>query len=170
MTVNRKTKLFTVAILLALVVPTVLSIAPALACGGCDCPCTGTPGYWKNHPEAWPVDEITIGDEVFSKEDALDLLNTPVKGDKSITMFKALAAALLNEANGCNVSCIAPWINEGQLWFTDDGPFGPGYDCGDVGGGVPASSACWQYSHGELIYWWLDEYNNGRLGCAAPRD
>jgi len=24
-------------------------------------PGTGTPGYWKNHPEAWPVEEITIG-------------------------------------------------------------------------------------------------------------
>ncbi len=24
-------------------------------------PGTGTPGYWKNHPEAWPVDYIKIG-------------------------------------------------------------------------------------------------------------
>ena len=164
MTVNRKTKLFTVAILLALVVPTVLSIAPAWACGGCDCPCTGTPGYWKNHPEAWPVEEITIGGVTYTRDGeygAIWWLNQPVKGDKSITMFKALVAAKLNGLSGCDDSCIADTILETDTdWFVD---------CGPVGSGVEARSECWQYSHGEALYWDLDAYNNGEL-CAAPRD
>src|SRR5262245_40288062 len=30
-------------------------------------PGTGTPGYWKNHPEAWPVADIKIGNTIFTK-------------------------------------------------------------------------------------------------------
>ena len=30
-------------------------------------PGTGTPGYWKNHPDAWPVDSITVGGVSYSK-------------------------------------------------------------------------------------------------------
>lgn len=162
MTVNRKTKLFTVAILLALVVPMVLSIVPASACEPCDGPGTGTPGYWKNHPDAWPVDEITIGGVTYTKGDAIAIMDGPVKGDKSITMFKALVAAMLNvnpEIGNCGW-CIADTILETDTdWFVD---------C-PLKSGVKASSDCWQYSHGEALYEALDAYNNGEL-CAAPRD
>ena len=59
-------------------------------------PGTGTPGYWKNHPEAWPVDEITIGGVTYTKVEAIAIMNTPEKGDKTYTMFSALVAATLN--------------------------------------------------------------------------
>lgn len=156
MTVNRKTKLFTVAILLALVVPMVLPIVPASACEPCDGPGTGTPGYWKTHPEEWP-DGITIGGVTYYADD----LKQPVKGDKSITLFKALVAALLNvEAGNCS-DCIDATIEDVvDNWIPD---------CGGFGSDVKASSECWQDSHGEALYLMLDDYNNGRL-CAAPRD
>ena len=31
-------------------------------------------GYWKNHPEEWPVEWIEIGDENYTKEEAIDIL------------------------------------------------------------------------------------------------
>ena len=72
-----------------------------------DCPCepppegpgAGTPGYWKNHPDKWPLEEISVYDETYSKEEAISFLKTP-DGVKSITQFRALVAAILNVANG----------------------------------------------------------------------
>jgi len=32
---------------------------------GCD---PHTPGYWRNHPEMWPVEYITIGGITYSKQ------------------------------------------------------------------------------------------------------
>ena len=46
-------------------------------------PGTGTPGYWKNHPDAWPVDELEVGGVLLTKEEAITILQTAVKGDKS---------------------------------------------------------------------------------------
>ena len=37
-------------------------------------PGTGTPGYWKNHPDAWPVAVITIGGETYTKGDAIAIM------------------------------------------------------------------------------------------------
>src|SRR6185295_7670920 len=33
-------------------------------------PGTGTPGYWKNHPAAWPVASITVGGITYTKAQA----------------------------------------------------------------------------------------------------
>ncbi|MFY1112908.1 MAG: hypothetical protein AB3K77_14710 [Methanosarcinaceae archaeon] len=63
-----------------------------------------SPGYWKNHD--WPVDCIKIGGVCYTEDEAKAIMCQPVKGDKTITMFKALVAAKLNEANGCTVTCI----------------------------------------------------------------
>ena len=172
MTVNRKTKLFIVATLLVLALPMVLSIVPALACGDCG-PGTGTPGYYKKS-EHWPVlpsnpecdgePEIDIGGKCYTEGEAIEWLNTPVEGDKSITMFKAVVAAKLNVlADNCH-GCIDATIAEADLWMDPDE-----WACGPVGNGVEGSSSCWQYSHGERIYLMLDAYNKGEL-CAPSRD
>ena len=121
-------------------------------CGG-----TGTPGYWKNHPEAWPVDEITIGGVPYTKAEAIDLLDSPVKKDKTFTMFQALVAAQLNVLD--NVSeCIAGTISAADAWMANYGP---------VGSGVEGRSDAWK--EGESLYEELDAYNNGEL-CAPSRD
>ena len=36
--------------------------------------------------------------------------------------------------------------------------------------GVRANSEAWQYSHGEALYWCLDDFNNGRLAGSPSRD
>jgi hypothetical protein len=158
------------ATLLVLVISIVAAV-PAGACYHCE-PCTGTPGYWKTHPEAWPGG-IEIGGVDYTVDEAIAIMDMPVAGDKSITMFKALAAAKLNvEVALCHPVCVIDRIEEGDWWFID-APDGAG--CSLLGP-VSADSECWQASHGEEIYDWLDAYNNGVLYdldgllCAAARD
>jgi hypothetical protein len=134
--------------------------------GGCG-PGTGTPGYWKNHPEAWPHldvwpdDWITIGGQDYTKERAIEFLGTPVKGDKCYTMFKALVAAKLNLAAGNRTYCVKKTIHDADHWMKCNGCL--------VDGEVKANSPAWQ-KEGECLYEVLDAYNNGDLFCAPSRD
>lgn len=120
-------------------------------------PGAGTPGYWKNHPEAWPVDSIVIGGVTYQKATAVALLEEIPK-DKTTTLFRALVAAKLNVLIGNDDSCVASTIAAADAWLTTYGP---------VGSGVRADSAAWKL--GEPLYRLLDNYNNGML-CAPARD
>lgn len=137
----------------------VLMSMPVMANEVCGPVGTGTPGYWKNHPDAWPEDYISVGGKLYTVAEAITLMNNPVKGDKSFTMFKALVAAKLNVLNGnCAPTCYS--IEEVDAWLINF----------PVGSRVAASSEAWQYSHGEALYWCLDDYNNGRLPGIPSRD
>lgn len=127
-------------------------------CRNCQPSGTGTPGYWKNHPEAWPVDSITIGGVEYSKENAIQLMSQAIRGDKTITLFKALVAAKLNIADCNDGNCVKLTIAMADDWMESYGP---------VGKGVKANSSEWQ--QGESLYETLDDYNNGKL-CAPARD
>ena len=72
----------------------------------CDCGgCTYTPGYWKNHPENWPVTSLTLGcSDEMTQAQLLGILNTPVRGDATIILAYHLIAAKLNVANGSDPS------------------------------------------------------------------
>lgn len=120
-------------------------------------PGTGTPGYWMNHPEAWPVDEIEIGGVVYSKDEAIAYMKDPVKGDKTFTMFPALVAAKLNVLIGNDDSCVADTIAAADAWMAQY----------PIGSDVPGNSDAWK--DGEPLYKTLDDYNNGLL-CAPHRD
>lgn len=132
-------------------------------------PGTGTPGYWKNHPDAWPTEKVGVGDEIYWKADAIEMLGWPEKGDKTLTIFRAVVAAKLNVAIGNDDSCIAGTIDAAETWMNEYGP---------AGSGVKANSDAWQmswttdkktYPSGEDLYEKLDDYNNGEL-CAPSRD
>jgi hypothetical protein len=125
---------------------------------GFDNPGTGTPGYWKNHPQAWPVNEITVGGVTYTKDQAISLLKTPGKGDKTYTLFMHLVCAKLNVISGNDDSCIAESIDNADNWMAVNGP---------VGSGVAARTSAWQSISG--ISDLLDDYNNGFL-CAPHRD
>lgn len=118
--------------------------------------CTRTPGYWKTHPDAWPVEEITIGGTTYSKVEALSLLWLPERGDKSKTLFRSLVAAKLNQLNGTNTSCVGATMLAADAWMAAN-PV-----CSNVRGGGPNSP----WRDGEPLYLELDDYNNGRLECA----
>lgn len=53
-------------------------------------------GYWKNHPAAWPVNEIEIGNVTYSKEQALEMLNQANARDATRMLAAQLIAAKLN--------------------------------------------------------------------------
>ena len=73
----------------------------------CDCPtdaCNYTPGYWKNHPENWPVTELSLGGTTYTQAQLLAILGTPVRGDATIILAYHLIAAKLNVLNGSDPS------------------------------------------------------------------
>jgi hypothetical protein len=119
-------------------------------------PGTGTPGYWKNHPDAWPVSTITVGGVTYTKAEAIAWLGKVGK-DKTTTMFSSLVPAMLNIMIGNDGTCVNSAIAAGNAWVAAYGP---------VGSGVAASSYAW--SVGEPTHITLDNYNNGLL-CAPHR-
>ncbi len=126
--------------------------APTAAVG------TGTPGYWMNHPEAWPVTSIVIGGDTYSQATAIALLQAPGNKDKTYTMFASLLSAKLNLLMGTNPVCITGEVALADAWMDTYGP---------VGTKVAASSYAWKV--GEPHHRAMDNYNNGML-CAPHRD
>ena len=120
-------------------------------------PGTGTPGYWKNHPDAWPVGSITVGGVTYTKSQAITWLGKVGK-DKTTTMFSSLVPAMLNMLIGNDGSCVNGTIAAANTWMATYGP---------VGSNVPASSYAW--SVGEPLHQIMDAYNNGLL-CAPHRN
>jgi hypothetical protein len=120
-------------------------------------PGTGTPGYWKNHPEAWPSGTITIGGVLYTKAAAIAWLDLVGK-DKTTTMFSSLVSAKLNVLAGNDSSCVSSTITDADAWMHTYGP---------VGSGVHAASLAWKL--GEPMHRLMDNYNNGML-CAPHRD
>jgi hypothetical protein len=120
---------------------------------------TGTPGYWKNHPEAWPADGVTVGGILYKGptiQNAIKLMGK-VGGDKSLTMFASLISAKLNTILQNNPVCISATIDLADQWMVAH----------PAGSGVKASSAAWL--EGEPWHTKMDDYNNGKL-CAPHRD
>lgn len=119
-------------------------------------PGTGTPGYWKTHPEAWPVTSLVIGGVSYTREQAIALMLLP-DGDKTLTLFRALVSAELNVLIGNADTCVDGTMAAAHTWLATYPPLS----------GVVGKSAAWKA--GEPLYLTLDAYNNGLL-CAPHRD
>ena len=61
-----------------------------------------TQGYWKNHSEAWGLNEMSLGGVLYTKTQLLQIFNTPVRGNGAISMAHQLIAAKLNMAAGAH--------------------------------------------------------------------
>lgn len=120
-------------------------------------PGTGTPGYWMNHPEAWPVEWIVIGGVTYTKDEAIAIMRMPTSTDMTYVMFQHLVAAELNVLIGNASGCVASTISQAQAWMTTY----------PLGSGVRAKSTAWRV--GDPLKNVLDNYNNGLL-CAPHRD
>ena len=68
--------------------------------------CVRTQGFWKNHPDDWPVDELDLGAVGYTQNELLDILNEPVRGNGLISVAYQLIAAKLNEAAGAPVPAL----------------------------------------------------------------
>lgn len=85
----------------------------------CECAsaCTGTPGYWKNHPDEWPVDQLTIGGNIFYKSNLLEIFGYTPNKDKSLKLFHHLVAAKLNVIRGAHYEGIGDAIADADDFF-----------------------------------------------------
>jgi hypothetical protein len=113
--------------------------------------CTFTIGYWKNHPETWPVASLQLGSVVYNAAQLLSILNQPVAGNGLVSMAHQLIGAKLNIANGANPTSIAATITaaDAQIGALVVPPVGAGYLS-------PASTSAKTQT--------LDDFNNGLLG------
>ena len=120
-----------------------------------------TQGFWKTHPDAWPVSAtpMLLGTVLYTKTELLAIFNTPANGNGLISLAHQLITAKLNGANGSDLTPVAGTI------ATADAMIG-GLVVPPIGAGflAPASTSATTET--------LDDYNNGLLGgviaCATP--
>ncbi|MHC1763129.1 MAG: SdrD B-like domain-containing protein [Verrucomicrobiia bacterium] len=113
------------------------------------------PGFWRNHLEAWPVDELVIAGVTYTKaEAAAKMING---ADKRRTLFRSLVAARLNVLAGAEDSCILETLEEADAWLMAD------HAKEEVRGSNPAWSEL-----GKTLNETLEQYNEGLL-CAPKR-
>ncbi|MBI5169554.1 MAG: hypothetical protein HZA61_08710 [Candidatus Eisenbacteria bacterium] len=113
--------------------------------------CTYTQGYWKTHPEAWPVSSLTLGTVSYTKTQLLAILAQPVQGNGLVSLARQLIAAKLNLAAGASPSAIASIITMAD---------------GLIAGRVvpPNGSGSRTTSSTSVITQALDDFNNGLSG------
>lgn len=125
------------------------SIACAIESGGGGC--TYTQGFWKNHPDAWPVNNLTLGTVNYTQAELLQIFRQPVRGNGLVALAHQLIAAKLNVANGADPTDAQDAIDDADALIGGlvVPPIGDGYlrprDASDL---VET----------------LDDYNNGRIG------
>lgn len=72
--------------------------------------CPDGPGFWKNHPAAWPVSSLSLGGQTYNATQLWQILSKPGGGDASNILAVQLIAAKLNIANGSDRSPVASVI------------------------------------------------------------
>jgi hypothetical protein len=112
--------------------------------------CTLTQGFWKNHEEVWPLEELTMGGVTSTKAQALDILRTPPRGDATFNLIHQLIAAKLNIAAGADASALGTTIADADTWLAAN-PLGS----------KPTGSA---RTAGLELAGVLDSFNNGVIG------
>ena len=113
-------------------------------------------GYWKNHPEAWPVQSISLGGVTYSKAQAIQTMRMPERGDMTRNVFRHLLAAKLNVLSGNDAECILDAILYADSWLARN----------PMGSNVRINSRGSRDIMGVLVR--LGAYNGGLL-CAPPR-
>ena len=119
--------------------------------------CTFTQGFWKNHPEAWPVSSLTLGTVSYTAAQLDAILDQPVEGNGLVSLAHQLIAAKLNIANGANGSAVAQTIADADALIGGlvVPPVGSGYL-------APASTSDLTAA--------LDAFNNGFTGPGHCED
>jgi uncharacterized repeat protein (TIGR01451 family) len=83
-----------------------VTCAPPPPSGGC----TFTQGYWKTHPEAWPVSSLTLGTVSYTSTELGAIFGQPVAGNGLVSLAHQLIAAKLNVASGADPTAISQAI------------------------------------------------------------
>lgn len=118
--------------------------------------CTYTHGFWKTHEEAWSA-SLTLGTVHYSKQELLDILWEPARGNGLVILAHQLIAVMLNANQGADVSSIQTQIDAAHALIGSKviPPVG--------GDSAPPSSV-------SSLTQVLDDFNNGIIGpghCGA---
>lgn len=68
--------------------------------------CVHTQGWWKNHPDKWPVNSLKVGNVIYTKNQLLLIFNQPAAGNGLISLAHQLITAKLNVAAGAVVPAV----------------------------------------------------------------
>ena len=113
--------------------------------------CVLTQGFWKTHPETWPVVSLRLGTVVYTAAQLFSILTTPAQGNGLIFLAHQLIAAKLNILNGAPLATIAASIAAADALINGlvIPPIGVGF---------------LQPSQASALTEALDEFNNGETG------
>lgn len=117
--------------------------------------CTYTQGFWKNHPNDWPVASLMLGSVSYTKAELLQILGESVVGNGLVSLAHQLIAAKLNLAYGADPtaataaiiaadamigSLVAPPVGSGSLTTDQVGTLTQALD--DFNNGVTGPGHC----------------------------
>lgn len=132
-----------------------LRVSNTLTCATMPCvggsSCTYTQGYWRNHPNAWPVTSLTIGTVTYQAAELMAILDNPAQGNGLVILTHQLIAAKLNIANGADPSAV-------QQALTDADNMIGGLVVPPIGSGYLSSDQTSDLTET------LTEYNEGTIG------
>jgi hypothetical protein len=115
--------------------------------------CTLTLGFWKTHPDNWPVASLTLGTVNYNQTQLLSILNQSVRGNGLVLLAHQLIAAKLNVANGATCASVVASIAAADALIG-------GLIVPPVGAGSLSTSAVSSLATA------LDNFNNGLVaGC-----
>jgi hypothetical protein len=119
--------------------------------------CTYTQGFWKTHPEAWPVTSLTVGTVTYTQSQLLQILDQPAQGNGLVILAHQLIAAKSNIANGSESADAAQAIADADAMIGNlvIPPVGNGY--------LPPSQT-------SDLTETLTEYNEGTIGPGHCND
>jgi hypothetical protein len=87
-----------------------LRVSDTITCATLQCvggsSCTYSQGYWRNHPNAWPVTSLTLGTVTYQAAELMAILENPAEGNGLIILAHQLIAAKLNIANGADPTAV----------------------------------------------------------------
>jgi len=122
--------------------------------------CRFTQGYWKNHPEAWPVGStpMFLGTVSYTQAELLQILNQPANGNGLVILAHQLIAAKLNTFLAAPPPSIATAIAQADAMIGNQvvPPIGNGY---------------LDPSQTDALVIQLDDFNNGKTqgdNCVTP--
>jgi hypothetical protein len=91
--------------------------------------CTYSSGYWQDHPQAWPVTSIEIGEDVYSQAAAMVILSFADSDDATYLLSRQLIAAKLNVLSGADSQSVAQTLADADRWLVahplGSDPLGP---------------------------------------------
>jgi hypothetical protein len=131
-----------------------LRVSETITCGTLTCvgsPCTYTQGYWRTHPDAWPVTSLTLGTVTYQAAELMAILDNPAQGNGLVILAHQLIAAKLNIANGADPSDVQQTIIDADAMTAGlvVPPIGNGY--------LPSEQT-------SALTETLTEYNEGTIG------